>query len=72
MYHTCHAEGCNRHVLPRFLMCPEHWKIVPRSIQSWVYATYRPGQEIDKRPSEEYIKARNAAITAVANIEKAQ
>jgi len=31
-----------------------------------MWATYRPGQEIDKCPGERYLEAQQAAIAAVA------
>ncbi len=64
--HTCHAKGCEVPVPPRMLMCYWHWRRVPRALQRQVWATYRPGQEVDKRPSEEYLAAMRDAIEAVA------
>lgn len=64
--HTCHALGCGRECPPRHLMCPMHWGMVPPEIGRLIYAAYRPGQEVDKRPSAEWIKAANLAVTAVA------
>jgi hypothetical protein len=67
--HTCHAKGCAVAVAPKFLMCPRHWRLVPRNLQSQVWHHYRPGQEIDKQPSAEYLAVRDAAIDAVAQKE---
>jgi len=64
--HTCHAEGCAKRVPPRFLMCAPHWYMVPNELQAEVYRHYRPGQEIDKQPSPEYLQAARAVIEAVA------
>lgn len=64
--HTCHAQGCETAVPPKPLMCLKHWRMVPRELQRAVWATYRPGQEIDKRPSREYLEIARAAIQAVA------
>lgn len=47
-------------------MCGRHWRMVPRAIQSSVYAAYRPGQCEDKRPSESWHLAADAAIASVA------
>lgn len=63
--HTCHAEGCTRIVPPALLMCGRHWKQVPRDLQRDVWRTYRPGQEITKNPSAEYLRAAKAAINSV-------
>lgn len=70
--HTCHAKGCPKNIPPKLLMCLRHWRMVPRELQRAVWATYRPGQEVDKRPSEDYLKAARAAIDAVAAKETAQ
>lgn len=47
-------------------MCFRHWNRVPRIIQRSVWAHYRPGQCDDKRPSEAWHVAADAAIAAVA------
>ena len=64
--HTCHATGCTRVVPPSRLMCLPHWRAVPREIQARVWATYRPGQEVTKDPSPEYLEAAAEAVRAVA------
>lgn len=69
MTHVCHAEGCNKPVRPRLLMCLMHWTMVPKALQKRVWATYVPGQEITKRPSPEYREAQRAAVEAVARAE---
>lgn len=63
--HHCHAKGCGTEVPPRMLMCLKHWRLVPKDLQRRVWATYREGQEEDKRPSREWHTAADAAITAV-------
>ena len=67
--HQCHAEGCDVEVPPRLLMCARHWRMVPRSVQRLVWRTYRPGQEIDKRPGSAYLAAQKEAINAVRELE---
>jgi hypothetical protein len=69
MSHTCHARACKVPVPPKLLMCPKHWKLVPRLEQAQVWAHYRPGQEIDKTPTKKYLDAADAAIRAVAQKE---
>ena len=64
--HRCHAKGCEVPVEPRKLMCGRHWRMVPRFLQYAIWKHYRPGQEIDKRPSVEYLEAMRQAINAVA------
>jgi len=35
--------------------CGPHWFTLPAGLRAKVWRTYRPGQEIDKRPSADYI-----------------
>lgn len=70
--HECHAEDCRLACKPEHLMCPRHWKMVPREIQRRVWANYRPGQCDDKRPSEAWLRAARAAIAAVKRHEGRQ
>lgn len=46
-------------------MCPRHWRLVNPKIQKLVWATYRPGQEIDKQPSRGYLLAQRSAVWCV-------
>lgn len=69
MSHHCHARGCRSEVPPRLLMCPSHWRKVPKPLQRDVWRTYRLGQEVTKDPSAAYLAAADAAIHAVATIE---
>jgi hypothetical protein len=64
--HTCHAWGCQTPVPPVLLMCRHHWRMVPPDLRDAVWVNYRPGQETDKTPSQEYVNAALAAIEAVA------
>jgi hypothetical protein len=64
--HTCHALGCTTPCKPEYLMCPSHWRHVPKKLQRQVWATYRPGQCDDMKPSAEWHLAADAAICAVA------
>lgn len=67
MAHTCHAEGCETRCKPEYLMCGRHWRMVPRGIQSDVWAAYVPGQcDFDPLPSAEWHAAADRAIEAVA------
>lgn len=69
MAHTCHALGCEDYCPPRHLMCGRHWRMVPPELQRGVWAAYRAGQEIDKRPSPAWHAAAEAAILAVFELE---
>ncbi len=68
--HHCHARGCKKVTKPEMLMCFAHWKIVPEELQKAVWANYRVGQCNDKKPSEAWHKAANAAISYVAGKER--
>lgn len=67
--HKCHAIGCDVNVHPRFLMCPPHWRMVPKPLKNAVWRFYVPGQEIKKNPTLDYLSAAWAAIFAVADLE---
>ena len=53
---TCHWPGCERQVPPHSWACAEHWAALPKRLRDRVARAYRPGQEIDKQPSREYIQ----------------
>ncbi len=55
--HTCHWPGCTTEVRPAVWGCKRHWRALPAPLQRLIWATYRPGQEQDKRPSADYIAA---------------
>lgn len=63
--HLCHAYGCVNGVPPALLMCRQHWRMVPSKLQRLIWATYRPGQEKDKKPSPEYMLVQRGAIWSV-------
>ena len=52
--HLCHAWGCQTEINPHLFMCLKHWKMLPRFLQKEIWHHYRPGQEEDKQPSQEY------------------
>lgn len=57
MSHRCHWPGCPVEVPPKLWGCRAHWFQLPKAIRDRIWATYRPGQEIDKSPSREYVAA---------------
>lgn len=67
--HHCHARGCEAECPPKHLMCRRHWRMVPKELQDAVWAAYRPGQEIDKKPSDAWMFAAQAAILRVFQLE---
>lgn len=67
--HTCHAARCETPCPPRLLMCPGHWRMVPKAMQDAVYAAYRPGQGTRSIPSDDWFVA---AFTAIAEVAEAE
>jgi hypothetical protein len=55
--HTCHWPGCKEAVRPAMWGCRFHWYSLPRDLRNAIWRNYRPGQEVDKRPSPGYIAA---------------
>lgn len=55
--HHCHWPGCRIPVAPRLWGCKKHWMMLPKHLRDLIWATYRPGQEITKDPSREYMNA---------------
>lgn len=66
MSHYCHAVGCTTEVPPKLHMCLPHWRMVPKAVQDLIWKHYRPGQEIDKEPSIDYIATAFVSISCVA------
>lgn len=64
--HACHAVGCTKKVPPSMLFCPRHWRMTPEDTKRLVWRAYRPGQEVDKRPSPIYIIVQSIAVAEVA------
>lgn len=60
MRHTCHWPGCDKAVPPAMWGCRPHWFTLPKAHRDAIWQHYRPGQEIDKRPSEAYLGAAKA------------
>jgi len=67
--HVCHATHCTVEVPPEMFMCRKHWYRLPKSYRDAIWAYYRPGQEVTKTPSREYLLAARAAIRALERIE---
>lgn len=64
--HMCHWPGCQKIVPPALWGCRMHWFRLPPAIRTRIWKTYRPGQEISKTPSDEYIEAVKAALEWIA------
>ena len=57
MKHTCHWPSCDKQVAPKMWGCRKHWFTLPAKLRARIWKHYRPGQEDDKQPSNEYISA---------------
>ena len=70
MSHTCHAKNCKTNCKPEYLMCPKHWRMVPKKTQLGVWKFYQAGQcEGKYTPSPEWHASADVAIAQVAQKE---
>ncbi len=67
MRHTCHWPRCTREVPPSMWGCKPHWFSLPSQLRRLIWTHYRAGQEIDKRPSLEYMGAAHAVQEWIAS-----
>jgi hypothetical protein len=58
--HLCHWPGCTVEVPPKMWGCPKHWGMLPMHLRAAIWKHYRPGQEVDKKPSAFYVEAERA------------
>jgi hypothetical protein len=58
--HHCHWPGCDKQVPPAAWGCSTHWYRLPKAFRDQIWVAYRPGQEIDQKPSEKYIEVAKA------------
>lgn len=65
--HHCHWPGCDKQVPPAMWGCKAHWFRLPKTLRDRIWATYRPGQEVDMNPSREYLDAANAVQEWIAS-----
>lgn len=49
--------------------CRQHWFRIPKRLRDRIWATYRPGQEIDKQPSPGYRAAARDVQAWIAALE---
>lgn len=67
MKHTCHWPGCNTVTPPKMWGCKMHWYMLPKHLRDRIWATYVPGQEIRKDPSDEYMSVINMVDEWIRN-----
>lgn len=53
-FHECHG-GCGKQVPPAMWGCRECWRTLPLWLRNKIWQHYRPGQEIDGKPSADYL-----------------
>lgn len=68
MKHICHWPTCESSVPPKMWGCRKHWFMLPKAIRDAIWLTYKPGQEITKTPSENYLKVAFAADLHAMNL----
>lgn len=61
--HHCHWPGCLEQVPPAMWGCRRHWYALPLELRNKIWASYRPGQEDDLKPSARYLAAAREAQT---------
>ncbi len=60
--HVCYAPACRSRIPNRRMFCPSHWRRLPAKLKRPILGHYREGQEIEGRPTKEYIAAVRTAI----------
>lgn len=58
--HHCHWPTCDQNIPPAMWGCKKHWFKIPKHLRDRIWATYRPGQEVNMTPSAEYLDAADA------------
>jgi hypothetical protein len=58
--HHCHWPGCTLQVPPAKWGCKSHWFTLPPELRARIWATFKPGQEVNGTPSREYVAAAKA------------
>jgi hypothetical protein len=55
--HHCHWPGCDKQVPPAMWGCKVHWFKLPAGLRARIWATYKPGQEVNGTPTAAYLDA---------------
>lgn len=53
--HHCHWPDCPKQVPPAMWGCFKHWMQLPQFLRKKIWVAYRPGQEVNGTPSDEYL-----------------
>lgn len=54
---ACLWPNCPEQVPANRWGCKTHWLMLPQTIRSRIWGSYRPGQEVDKVLSPSYLRA---------------
>lgn len=65
--HHCHWTGCTRQVPPAMWGCRTHWFQLPAAIRNRIWASFKPGQEVNGTPSRAYVEAAREAQEWIAS-----
>lgn len=67
---TCPVRACGRPILDEHLMCPEHWRQVPRTFAGAVNTTWRKfrANPKDDVALKSYLNVRRQAIAYVDSL----
>lgn len=63
-HHVCNVAGCTKVLSKDLLMCPIHWRLVPKPIQLKVWRNYKVGQTIATATDEWKEAAKEATLVA--------
>ncbi len=55
--HHCHWPGCTKKMPASMWGCSRHWYMLPTYLRLLIWNTFKPGQEIAKNPSQDYLDA---------------
>lgn len=72
MSHACAIPGCIRPAKDGQMMCWPHWRRVPRPLNHAVFDTYRAMVVGGVEEVRNYEQARDAAVAAVVEKERAE
>lgn len=70
--HHCHWPGCDKQVPPAMWGCKGHWFTLPAVLRARVWATYKPGQEVNGTPSAAYIEVAKAVQAWISERDRHQ
>lgn len=62
----CRWPECDESVPPRMWGCRRHWLRIPTRLRRDLWMAFRPGQEVDGKVSDEYVRASSAIDEWVA------